>query len=256
MFDFRNTYKNVVVLTGAGISAESGIATFRDSNGLWNNHKVEDVATPLAFKRNPKLVNNFYNQRRTELFKPEIQPNAAHKALAEFEKRHKGGFVIITQNVDDLHERAGSKRVLHMHGELLKKRCVKSGEVFPAIDDIAQESLCSCCNKKGTLRPHIVWFGEMPFEMDICTILLSISDLFVSIGTSGHVYPAAEFVEIARKGPGERADPLAKDTTKEKPARTVEINLELTVLRKQFDEGFYGKASEEVPMFFESLNCR
>ncbi len=257
MFDFRDTYKNIVILTGAGISAESGIATFRDSNGLWNNHKVEDVATPLAFRRNPKLVNSFYNQRRQELFKPEIQPNLAHKALADFEKRHKGGFVIITQNVDDLHERAGSKTVLHMHGELLKKRCTNTGRVFPAIDDITEDSICACCKETGTLRPHIVWFGEMPFDMDKNTKLLDICDLFISIGTSGQVYPAANFVEIAKRGPEATTDnPLAWIRTKEKPAKTVEINLESTVIGSNFDEGFYGKASEEVPLFFESLNIR
>ena len=237
MFDFRNEYKNVVVLTGAGISAESGIATFRDSNGLWENHKVEDVASPEGFKRDPALVQKFYNERREQLLADTVQPNAAHKALAAFEKRHKGGFCIITQNIDDLHERAGSKNVLHMHGELFKKRCGYCGEVSLCVGDITEESVCKKCETRN-LRPHIVWFGEQPLELETCFQLGIICDLFVSIGTSGQVYPAAGFVDLA----------------KDNGAKAVEINLEFTANRGSFDEGFYGKASEEVPLFFESLN--
>jgi NAD-dependent deacetylase len=257
MFDFRLKYKNIVVLTGAGISAESGIATFRDSNGLWENHKVEDVASPAGFERDPELVHKFYNARRQQLLSDDVQPNAAHKSLAEFEKRHKGGFVIITQNVDDLHERAGSKNVLHMHGELFKKRCEACSEVSLCVSDISTESTCSKCSYTGNLRPHIVWFGEMPFDMEKCQKLLQLCDLFISIGTSGHVYPAAEFVNIAKNGIGAwpPGDLLAGEYTKT-AAKTVEINLQRTVNRLKFDEGFYGKATEEVPLFFESLNCR
>jgi len=255
MFDFRNNYKNVVILTGAGISAESGIATFRDSNGLWENHKVEDVASPDGFKRDSALVHKFYNERREQLLSNDVQPNAAHKALAEFEKRHKGGFCIITQNIDDLHERAGSKNVLHMHGELFKKRCQKSGEVSLCVGDVTEETVCTCCKEAGNLRPHIVWFGEVPFKMDTCFKLLHLCDLFISIGTSGHVYPAAEFVNIAKDGGDWSTDPLAQESPHTR-AKVVEINLEFTANRGDFDEGFYGKASEEVPMFFESLNLK
>jgi NAD-dependent deacetylase len=258
MFDFRKTYKNIVVLTGAGISAESGIATFRDSNGLWENHRVEDVATPVAFQKDPALVHKFYNARRKQLLDPEVQPNDAHTALAEFEKRHKGGFVVITQNVDDLHERAGTKNILHMHGELFKKRCQKSGEVSLAVNDFDCQTACSCCKESGNLRPHIVWFGESPFGMDKCQKLLQLCDLFVSIGTSGHVYPAADFVNIAKNGIGAwpPGDPLAGELTKGSSAKVVEINMQSTVLESSFDEGFYGPATSEVPLFFESLNTR
>jgi NAD-dependent deacetylase len=254
VFDFRNQYKNIVVLTGAGISAESGIATFRDSNGLWENHKVEDVASPEGYRRNPVLVQRFYNARRSQLLEDGIKPNAAHEALALFEKRHKGGFVVITQNVDDLHERAGSKNVLHMHGELFKKRCEACGKVSAVIDKISVEDKCNGCGVFGKLRPHIVWFGEMPFDLDKCYHLLHLCDLFVAIGTSGHVYPAADFVNVARNGYEENADPMAIITPKKVHAKTVEINLVRTVEANNFDEGFYGSATEEVPLFFESLN--
>lgn len=247
MFDFRNHYKNIVVLTGAGISAESGIATFRDSNGLWENHRVEDVASPAGYHRDPELVQRFYNARRAQLLEDKVQPNAAHQALAKFEKRHKGGFVVITQNVDDLHERAGSRTVLHMHGELFKKRCEACGAVSAVIGEINIEDPCANCGAKGMLRPHIVWFGEMPFDLDKCFKLLHLCDLFVAIGTSGHVYPAADFVNIARNG-------YEESGIKVDAAKTVEINLVRTVGADNFDEGFYGKASEEVSLFFESLN--
>jgi NAD-dependent deacetylase len=188
----------VVVLTGAGISSESGIATFRAKDGLWENYRVEDVATPEAFDRNPELVHRFYNERRAqhEGSRPgtmAIQPNRAHMALAEFESLFTGSFLLVTQNVDALHERAGSKRVLHMHGELLKMRCMATGEAVPWTRDSSLQSLCDCCGGPGRLRPHIVWFGEMPFHLGQIEMALSACDLFVSIGTSGNVYPAAGF---------------------------------------------------------------
>src|SRR5690554_3439723 len=159
-------YRRLVILTGAGISAESGIKTFRAADGLWENHRVEDVATPEGFAANPVLVHDFYNKRRAQLLDPAVQPNAAHRALARLEAEFPGEVLLVTQNIDDLHERAGSRQVLHMHGELLKIRCAATGEVFPVRDPVSLENLCPCCEQPGRLRPHVVWFGEMPLEMD------------------------------------------------------------------------------------------
>jgi len=229
--------KSVVVLTGAGVSAESGLKTFRDNGGLWEGHRVEEVATPEAFRRNPRLVNDFYNLRRKQLGSGEVQPNAAHRALAEFEKRFAGDFLLITQNVDDLHERAGSERLLHMHGELRKMRCSVSNRVFECGTDIDASHCCSCCNYRGTLRPHIVWFGEIPLGMDIIDTAVSRCDLFIAIGTSGAVYPAAGLRQLA--------DAFG--------AHTVELNMEPSLSGHQFDDSYYGPASEVVPQYFNRL---
>ncbi|EKT63994.1 NAD-dependent deacetylase, partial [Providencia burhodogranariea DSM 19968] len=153
---------NVVVLTGAGISAESGIQTFRSSDGLWEEHRVEDVATPEGFARNPQLVQRFYNERRHQLQQDNIQPNPAHFALAKLEELLGDNFLLVTQNIDNLHERAGSKRVVHMHGELLKVRCSWSNQVLEWTGDLSPDERCHCCQFPQPLRPHIVWFGEMP----------------------------------------------------------------------------------------------
>lgn len=232
------TARSVVVLTGAGISAESGIRTFRASDGLWEDHRIEDVASPEGFARNPQLVYNFYNQRRRQLLSPRIGPNPAHSALARFEHEilEAGGeFLLVTQNVDNLHERAGSQALHHMHGELLKSRCVRSGLVFDWQTDLNTDSRCRCCNTAGSLRPHIVWFGEIPLHMTAIEKALARCDLFVAIGTSGNVYPAAGFHSLARQA----------------GAHTVEINLEDT--GSGFDELVAGPASAVVPAFFESL---
>lgn len=228
--------KNIVVLTGAGISAESGIRTFRAADGLWEEHRIEDVATPEAFHRNPQLVQRFYNERREQLLNG-VQPNAGHLALAAFEQRHSGKFTLVTQNIDNLHEQAGSQNLLHMHGELLRVRCSESGRQFDCQEDLSHDRACPCCQLPGTLRPHIVWFGEMPLYMDEIESALSDCDLFVSIGTSGNVYPAAGFFQMA----------------KSVGARTVEINLEPSVNSAQFDETHYGLGSEKVAEFFEQL---
>lgn len=230
-------YKSIVVLTGAGISAESGIRTFRDGNGLWENHAIEDVATPEAFERNPKLVHRFYNARRSQLFEENIFPNAAHEALSKLEHVFNGDYLLVTQNVDNLHERAGSENLIHMHGELLNVRCVHSGFIQSVSTHIDETTNCVCCGVKGSLRPDIVWFGEMPLQMDRIYEALSHCDLFISIGTSGHVYPAAGFVEIAN----------------EAGAHTVEINLEPSRKQTYFEEQIYGKASEKVTDFVEQL---
>ncbi|MAD43814.1 MAG: NAD-dependent protein deacylase [Oceanospirillaceae bacterium] len=227
-------FRRIVVLTGAGISAESGLKTFRDGDGLWENHSVEDVATPEAFERNPALVQNFYNERRRQL--ADVHPNPAHQALADFEQSFDGSFLLVTQNVDDLHERAGSENLLHMHGELLKARCINSGAVISFSQDITADTPCPCCQQLS-LRPHIVWFGEMPLYMDDIYAALEQCDLFVSIGTSGHVYPAAGFVQIARQA----------------GAHTVELNMEPSNVEDLFAEHRYGPAGTEVPGYFQSL---
>ncbi|MGI9250552.1 MAG: Sir2 family NAD+-dependent deacetylase [Pseudohongiellaceae bacterium] len=227
--------KSVVVLTGAGISAESGIKTFRGADGLWENHRVEEVASPEGFASNPVLVYEFYNQRRRQLLSGSIKPNPAHTALAHFEREFAGEFLLITQNIDNLHERAGSDKLLHLHGELLKMRCLHTQQVYDIREDLDQTSECRCCQATGSLRPHIVWFGEMPFHIEQIANALSRCDLFISIGTSGNVYPAAGFYE----------------TAKQAGARTVEINLEPTGSR--FDEHIYGKASAMVPDYLQRL---
>lgn len=228
---------DIVILTGAGVSAESGLRTFRDNDGLWEEHRVEDVATPEAFQSNPTLVQRFYNMRRKQLLEPSLKPNQAHSALADFENRSKGKFSLITQNVDNLHERAGSKNVIHMHGELLKIRCSNSGSTFKCESEIKAEDLCECCGMTGTLRPDIVWFGEIPMHIDLIETLLAECSMFVSIGTSGTVYPAAGFREIASAY----------------GAETIELNLEPSATAGLFDRAIYGPASEVVPEFFDSL---
>ena len=185
-------YKHIVVLTGAGISAESGIKTFRASDGLWENHRVEDVATPEAYERNPELVHRFYNERRRQLLSG-IEPNKAHTVLAELGKQLSASstrsLTVVTQNIDNLHQRAGSNPVYPMHGELLKIRCKKTQQLFDCDTDTSPDDRCPCCNQIGNLRPHVVWFGEMPIYMDEIESALRQCDLFVAIGTSGNVYP-------------------------------------------------------------------
>lgn len=229
--------ESIVVLTGAGISAESGIQTFRAADGLWENHRIEDVATPEGFVRDPQLVHRFYNERRAHLQQPQIQPNGAHHALAELEQAFKGEFLLITQNIDDLHERAGSRQLIHMHGELFNIRCTRSGQIFTTREPIQTDMRCACCQQTGTLRPDIVWFGEMPLQMELIYAALERCDLFLSIGTSGHVYPAAGFVEVASSV----------------GARTIEINLQPSKIQSAFDEHLYGPASEAVPALVRQL---
>lgn len=230
-------YKSIVVLTGAGISAESGIKTFRDKDGLWEGHSVLEVATPEAFQKNPKLVNRFYNERRTQLLGGRVHPNQAHQALANFETKFNGNFLLITQNVDDLHERAGSKSVLHMHGSLIEGKCNACNYSFEILQDINYQDICSKCSAQSTLRPDIVWFGEIPKYMDQIEQRISDCDLFISIGTSAEVYPAAGFSDFARQI----------------GAKTVELNLAPSSKSNDFDESILGLATKIVPQFFESL---
>jgi NAD-dependent deacetylase len=228
---------HIVVLTGAGISRESGLHTFRDADGIWARHRIEDVATPEAFARNPEAVHEFYNARRRGLLDPAIQPNAAHRALAELERRWPGPMLLVTQNIDDLHERAGSRNLIHMHGEILKARCAACGDVRPGQEDLSVALACSACTSVATMRPHVVWFGEMPLEMERIFAALAEADLFLSIGTSGTVYPAAGFVAEARAA----------------GAHTVELNLEPSEGRSLFAEAVHGPASEIVPAYIRRL---
>ncbi len=232
---------NLVVLTGAGVSAESGAPTFRADDGLWMGYRIEDVATPEAFARDPALVHDFYNKRRRQL--ASIEPNAAHWALADLARRWEGDFLLITQNVDDLHDRAHDVlppapgfELIHMHGELLKALCTRTGQVCACPNDLAVDTP-SPHHPEGRLRPHIVWFGEMPLRLERIEAALAECDIFLSIGTSGAVFPAAGFVQLAR---------LAG-------ARTVELNLEPSLVAGLFDEGVYGPATTTVPAFLEAL---
>ncbi|QZD88790.1 NAD-dependent deacylase [Qipengyuania aurantiaca] len=220
--------RNIVVLTGAGISAESGIDTFRDSGGLWEQHRVEDVATPEGFSRDPDLVHRFYDARREAV--QQVEPNPAHEALALLDKRWDGDLLIVTQNVDDLHERAGASRVLHMHGELLSALCARCDARHRWSEPLFGRPECPGCGE-AALRPDVVWFGEMPYEMERIYDALRRADMFVSIGTSGAVYPAAGFVRDAR----------------EFGARTLELNLERGEGSYWFHESRQGRASKLVP---------
>lgn len=229
---------NIVILTGAGISKESGLSTFRDADGIWARVRIEDVATPEAFARDPEGVHAFYNERRAGLQQENIAPNAAHTALAKLETEWPGPVLVVTQNIDNLHERAGSTNLIHMHGELLKARCQACGHVCDWFDEMDQESACPHCLATGAMRVHVVWFGEMPFEMDKIYTELAKCDLFISIGTSGNVYPAAGFVsEIRSNGRGQ----------------TAELNLEASEGEHLFDVSKHGKATEIVPAFVDDL---
>jgi NAD-dependent deacetylase len=227
--------RNIVILTGAGISAESGLATFRGPDGLWEGHRVEDVCTPEAYRRDPALVHAFYDARREKL--GTVEPNATHKALARLDAEWPGELLLVTQNVDDLHERAGSKRLLHMHGELAKGWCLRCNERFPWSGPMGENAQCPACGTTGMVRPDIVWFGEMPYLMDRIDEALRECDLFVSIGTSGAVYPAAGFVQTASYC----------------GARTLEINLEPSLGSMMFQESRIGRAGELLPEWVDEL---
>ncbi|CDT62625.1 NAD-dependent deacetylase [Vibrio coralliirubri] len=231
-------YQHIVILTGAGISAESGIATFRSGgDGLWENHRIEDVATPEGYQRNPTLVQSFYNKRRQQLECGNILPNAAHLALAKLENEFEGEVTVVTQNIDNLHELAGTNNIIHMHGELLKAHCSNSGQTVVWSGDITLEDYCHCCQIPAPLRPNVVWFGEMPIGLGRIHDALVKSDLFISIGTSGAVYPAAGFVhEAAMNG-----------------AHTIDLNLAPSEVEDEFAEKRYGKASVLVPALVKEI---
>ena len=229
-------YNHIVVLTGAGLSAESGLDTFRAKGGLWAEHDVRDVATLDGYGRNPSLVLNFYNARRKQNI--EVKPNAAHFALARLEAEHPGEVLIVTQNIDPLHERAGSKKLIHMHGEIMKALCGACGRRHPIEEgDLTLATVCPSCKTPGYMRPDVVWFGEVPYEMERIFAALFDCDLFLSIGTSGTVYPAAGFVAEARRA----------------GAHTVELNLEPSRGNSLFHEAIHGRATEVVPAYVERL---
>lgn len=233
---------NIVILTGAGVSAESGLGTFRDTGGIWARFDPAKLATPEGFAADPETVHAFYNARRENLLA--AKPNPAHHALARLERawreENRGDFLLVTQNIDNLHEQAGSEALLHMHGELLKSRCERCGHAFEHTDALSLERICGGCGKAGGLRPHVVWFGEMPLGLDTIYEALARCDLFVAVGTSGTVYPAAGFVqEAAMAG-----------------ARTVELSLEPGEVSALFGERCYGPASRVVPDFVARETAR
>ena len=230
--------RGIVVLTGAGVSAESGLPTFRGAGGLWEGHRVEEVASPQAFARDPDLVLRFYDQRRAKLRDPAVVPNEAHLALAELERRWPGEFLLVTQNVDDLHDRAGSRRLIHLHGELRRALCRACAASTPWDGDLGRTDACPSCGALGRLRPDIVWFGELPYRMDEVYAALERCDVFVAIGTSGLVYPAAGFVEAARAAGA---------------SRTIEINLEPSAVSPAFADRRAGRAAELVPALVAEL---
>jgi NAD-dependent deacetylase len=229
------TFERIVILTGAGLSAESGLGTFRGTGGLWTQYDLEEVATPQGFARNPAKVHDFYNMRRGWL--KEARPNAAHKALARLEHEHGGAVLTVTQNIDSLHEEAGSNQLIHMHGELGRALCATCGASLPWAGELSLATVCPGCGHAGAMRPDVVWFGEMPREMERIYEALGVCDLFVAIGTSGTVYPAAGFVAEARSA----------------GAHTVELNLDPSEGASLFAAAHYGPATEIVPAFVERL---
>lgn len=232
-----DTLRRIVILTGAGISAESGLRTFRASDGLWEDHRVEDVASPEGFQRDPALVQRFYDERRVQI--RAAQPNAAHHAFARLDREWPGDLLIVTQNIDDLHERAGAHRVLHMHGEGLSAWCTACDARHGWNLSLSDSPPCPACGA-AALRPDIVWFGEIPYHMDAIMDAIAQADLFVSVGTSGAVYPAAGFVQQAA----------------EAGVRTLELNLERSQGSHWFDESRLGSASTLVPQWVEEVLAR
>jgi len=225
----------IVILTGAGISAASGLATFRDADGLWENHDPMDIATPEAFIRDPALVYRFYNARRQQL--PSVQPNAAHTALARLQDALGSQSFLVTQNVDDLHERGGSAQVCHMHGALQSMRCNHCEHRMPALAGFDASTPCPHCIEAGALRPDIVWFGELPYAMELIEARLQNCDLFIAVGTSGAVYPAAGFVQLARQG----------------GALTVEVNREASDVAGFFHHHYCGCATDQLGLLVDEL---
>lgn len=228
-------YRRIVVLTGAGLSAESGVPTFRDRSGIWAQYDYREVATPEGFARNPARVHEFYNMRRRA--HAAVKPNAAHAALARLEREFPGEVWIVTQNVDELQEQAGCRQLIHMHGEIYKALCAACGARRAWRDDLSEETVCPACDRAGGMRPDVVWFGEIPYHMERIRALLESADLFISIGTSGNVYPAAGFVAEARAN----------------GAHTVELNLEPSEGRSLFAEAIHGPATVVVPAYVATL---
>tara|TARA_A200000113_G_scaffold136033_1_gene122327 strand:- start:47 stop:754 length:708 start_codon:yes stop_codon:yes gene_type:complete len=233
-----NTKKNLFILTGAGVSKESGIKTFREKDGLWENYKIEDVCTVEAFIKDPNLVNNFYNERRSSIIDQKILPNEAHYQLAKLEKKWKGDFILVTQNIDNLHEQAGSIKILHMHGSLDKCFCINCGAEYKFNFDLSTEFVCKKCNVKGKVRVDIVWFGEQPKYLDKIYKYLDRTDVFLSIGTSNNVYPAAGFIDYLKH--------------QKRKIDFYEFNIEKTSKSFLFTKSFIGPASETLKKLVDS----
>ena len=233
-----NTKKNLFILTGAGVSKESGIKTFREKDGLWENYKIEDVCTVEAFIKDPNLVNNFYNERRSSIIDQKILPNEAHYQLAKLEKKWKGDFILVTQNIDNLHEQAGSIKILHMHGSLDKCFCMNCGAEYKFNFDLSTEFVCKKCNVKGKVRVDIVWFGEQPKYLDKIYKYLDRTDVFLSIGTSNNVYPAAGFIDYLKH--------------QKRKIDFYEFNIEKTSKSFLFTKSFIGSASETLKKLVDS----
>ena len=231
--------KKIFILTGAGISKESGIKTFRENDGLWDNYRIEDVCTPEAFIRNPDYVNNFYNERRRIINDSKIKPNKAHKSLAMLEQECTNDFMLVTQNIDNLHEKAGSKKIFHMHGSIDKSYCMNCNFVFEFKTDISTSDICKNCNMSGNIRVDVVWFGEQPKYLDIIYSFLKKTDIFMSIGTSNNVYPAAGFIDYLKQ--------------LNKKARLIEFNIEKTSKSILFDEIYTGNATKTLPEFVKKI---
>ena len=234
-----NTKKNLFILTGAGVSKESGIKTFREKDGLWENYKIEDVCTVEAFIKDPNLVNDFYNERRSSIIDQKILPNEAHYQLAKLEKKWKGDFILVTQNIDNLHEQAGSKKILHMHGSLDKCFCMNCGAEYKFNFDLSTEFVCKKCNVKGKVRVDIVWFGEQPKYLDKIYKYLDRTDVFLSIGTSNNVYPAAGFIDYLKH--------------QKRKIDFYEFNIQKTDKSSLFTKSFIGPASKTLKKLVDSI---
>ena len=231
--------KNIFILTGAGISKESGINTFRETDGLWDNYRIEDVCTVNAFKKNPDLVNKFYNERKKKLENPKIKPNAAHFSLAELEKNCQKDFILVTQNIDNLHEKAGTKKILHMHGSLENGYCMYCKQKVNLNFNLTTEYQCKNCLNSGMVRVDVVWFGEQPKHLKKIYDCLEKTDVFISIGTSNNVYPAAGFIDF-----------LAQLNKK---ISMYEFNIEKTNKTSKFDKNFVGPATKTIPSFVREI---
>ena len=234
-----NTKKNLFILTGAGVSKESGIKTFREKDGLWENYKIEDVCTVEAFIKDPNLVNNFYNERRSSIINKKILPNEAHYELAKLERKWKGNFILVTQNIDNLHEKAGSNKILHMHGSLDRCFCMNCGAEYKFNFDLSTKFICKECNVKGKVRVDVVWFGEQPKHLDKIYMHLDITDIFLSIGTSNNVYPAAGFIDYLKH--------------QNRNIDFYEFNIEKTSKSSLFTKSFIGPASKTLKKLVDSI---
>ena len=231
--------KNIFILTGSGVSKESGIQTFREKDGLWDNFRIEDVCTIEAFIKNPQFVNDFYNQRKKKMNDLKVKPNPAHEKIANLENKWQGEFLLVTQNIDNLHEKAGSKKIIHMHGTLEHAYCMNCNEKYKLDFELNVDFICKRCNSKGQVRVDVVWFGEQPRGLDLIYNFLNKTDIFLSVGTSNNVYPAAGFIDYLNKT--------------NRKAELYEFNIDKTNKSDLFTKSFIGPASETLKKFVNSI---